>query len=40
MIEDHNKIMNAIEQRDSNSAYNAMHNHLEEVIQLFDKKQP
>lgn len=36
MIEDHKKIMNAIEQRDGDMAYNAMYNHLELIIQLFD----
>lgn len=35
MIEDHERIINAIEQRNSDLAYNAMHNHLEDVIQLF-----
>jgi|GEM_PF-6146912 len=35
MIEDHEKIMSAIEQRNGELAYNAMYNHLKEVIQLF-----
>lgn len=37
MIEDHEKIMNSIEQRDGDLAYNAMYNHLEDVIQLFQR---
>lgn len=36
MIEDHDKIMNAIEQRDSEFAYNAMYSHLDDVIQLLE----
>jgi GntR family transcriptional repressor for pyruvate dehydrogenase complex len=38
MIEDHDKIMKAIEQRDGELAYNAMYNHLEDVIQLLENR--
>ena len=38
MIEDHEKIMNAIEKREVEFAYNAMHNHLEDVIQLLENR--
>lgn len=38
MIEDHEKIMKAIEQRDGEFAYNAMYNHLEDVIQLLENR--
>ncbi|MBC5629680.1 FadR family transcriptional regulator [Clostridium sp. NSJ-6] len=38
MIEHHDKIMEAFEKRDPILAYNAMYNHLEDVIQLFQSK--
>jgi GntR family transcriptional regulator, transcriptional repressor for pyruvate dehydrogenase complex len=38
MIEHHNKIMSAIEKKDSDLAYSAMHDHLEGVIRLFQRK--
>lgn len=38
MIEHHTKIMEAFEKRDPMLAYNAMYNHLEDVIQLFQSK--
>lgn len=38
MIEHHTKIMDSIEMRDENSAYTTMYNHLEEVIELFQRK--
>lgn len=37
MIDHHNNIMNSIEMRDENLAYITMYNHLEEVIELFQK---
>lgn len=40
MIEDHNKIMDSIEQRNSESAYNAMYSHLDDVIQLLEQRKP
>lgn len=36
MIEDHDKVMSAIEQRDGQVAYNAMYNHLEDLIKLLE----
>lgn len=39
MIEDHDKIMNAIEQRNSEFAYNAMYSHLDNVIQLLEPEK-
>jgi DNA-binding FadR family transcriptional regulator len=38
MIEHHDKIMNAIEKKDGDLAYGAMHDHLEDVIQLFQRR--
>lgn len=38
MIEHHNKIMESIEKRDEDLAYNTMHDHLEEVIELFRER--
>lgn len=37
MINHHNEIMSAIEQKDADLAYLAMYNHLEDVIQLFQR---
>lgn len=37
MIEDHNKIMDAIEKRNPDYSFNAMYSHLEDVIKLFNK---
>lgn len=39
MIDDHIRIMNAIENRDSHSAYISMYNHIEEIIKLFDNSK-
>lgn len=39
MIEDHEKIMTAIEQKDSEFAYHAMKNHFNDIIQLFKNTQ-
>lgn len=36
MIDDHDKVMNAIKDRDGDLAYNSMYSHLEDVIQLFE----
>lgn len=38
MIEHHDKIMEAFDKKDPTLAYNAMYNHLEDVIQLFQRK--
>lgn len=38
MIEHHDKIMMAIENKDADLAYNTMYNHLEDVIQLFHRE--
>lgn len=38
MIEHHDRIMEAFDKKDPNLAYDAMYNHLEGVIQLFQRK--
>lgn len=38
MIEHHNKVMDSIEKKDKNLAYHAMYDHLEEIIELFQRR--
>lgn len=38
MIEHHNKIMDSLEKKDKDLAYHAMYDHLEEVIELFQRR--
>ncbi|MBU5592298.1 GntR family transcriptional regulator [Clostridium sp. MSJ-4] len=37
MMEHHHEIMNALEKKDGDLAYRAMYNHLEDVIELFER---
>lgn len=37
MIEHHNKIMDSIDKKDEDLAYHAMYDHLEEIIELFQR---